>query len=145
LIQTPQNTIILNDCIWKSVAVESRKWRFSYVWMFHSWERIPRDVATIIKSALPHYHIYTSSQDTYKALGSEIKPFDAEEAMATPMHWAINVIRAGGVTVTPFLAKMMAPPLGPSGGHDQHRCPSDRKKQECNSRNDDQISMRLRI
>jgi hypothetical protein len=97
--------------IWESAAVESRKWRFSYVWMFHAIDdQIPKHVFAIIKSALPHYHIYTSSQDTYKALASEIKPFDTEEAMATPMHWAINVIRAGGVTVTPFLARMMAPP-----------------------------------
>jgi hypothetical protein len=110
IIQDEPHQYYRSARIWKSTAVESRKWRFSYVWMFHAAEQIPKDVFAIIKSALPHYHLYTSSQETYKALASEIKPFDAEEAMATPMHWAINVIRAGGVTVTPFLAKMMAPP-----------------------------------
>jgi hypothetical protein len=78
--------------------------------MFHAWEQIPRDVASIIQAAGPHYHLYTSSKATYRALAEEIKPFDIEEAMSTPRHWAINVIRAGGVTVIPFLAKMALPP-----------------------------------
>lgn len=96
--------------IWKSSAVESRKWRFSYCWMFHAWEQIPRNVAAIIQAAGPHYHLYTSSKATYRALAEEIAPFEIEEAMKTPMHWAINVIRSGGVAVNPFLAKMAAPP-----------------------------------
>ncbi len=58
----------------------------------------------------PHYHLYTSSKATYKALAEEIKPFEIEEAMKTPRWWAINVIRAGGVVVEPFLAKMTSPP-----------------------------------
>lgn len=95
---------------WHSAAVESRKWRFCYVWMFHAWEQLPRDVAAIIQAAGPHYHLYTSSKATYRALAEEIRPFEVEEAMATPRHWAINVIRAGGVTVKPFLAKMTPPP-----------------------------------
>lgn len=96
--------------IWRSAAVESRKWRFSYVWMFHAWEQIPRDVAAIIQAAGPHYHLYTSSKATYKALAEEIKPFEVEEAMRTPRWWAINIIKAGGVVVEPFLAKMTPPP-----------------------------------
>jgi hypothetical protein len=102
--------LIRSTRTWRAAAVESRKWRFSYVWMFHVFEQIPRETATIIKAALPHYHVYTSSKETYKALAEEIRPFEVDEAMATPMHLCINVIRAGGVTVTPFLAKMMAPP-----------------------------------
>lgn len=95
---------------WKAAAVESRKWRFAYVWMFHSWEQIPRSVGEIIKSAGAHYHLYTTSKTTYRELGEEIKPFDIEEAMKTPRHWAINVIRANGVTVEPFIAHMTPPP-----------------------------------
>lgn len=96
--------------IWKSAAVESRKWRFAYVWMFHSWEQIPRSVAMIIQDAGAQYHLYTSSKATYRALAEEIKPFELEEAMKTPTHWAINVIKAGGTTATPFLAHMSPPP-----------------------------------
>jgi hypothetical protein len=96
--------------IWRSAAVESRKWGFSYVWMFHAWEQLPREVGTIIQAALPHYHIYSSSKGTYRALAEEIKPFSIEEAMETPRYWALNIIRVGGRTVSPFLAKMAPPP-----------------------------------
>lgn len=95
---------------WRSAVVESRKWRFSYCWMFHSWEQIPRGLGEIIKAAGPHYHLYTSSKGTYKELAEEIAPFSIEEAMQTKRHWAINIIRTGGVTVAPFLAQMAAPP-----------------------------------
>jgi hypothetical protein len=102
--------IIRGSRIWRSAAVESRKWRFCYVWMFHAWEQIPRDLAAIIQASGPHYHIYRTSKTTYRSLAEEIKPFDIEEAMETPLYYAINVIRAGGTTITPFLAKMLAPP-----------------------------------
>lgn len=95
---------------WKSIAVESRKWRFAYTWMFHSTEQLPRELVKIIKSASPHYHLYTSSKETYKEFMEEISPFTLEEAMKTPYFSAINVIRADGKTVTPFLARMTPPP-----------------------------------
>ncbi|WP_282198439.1 ATP-binding protein [Collibacillus ludicampi] len=95
---------------WKSMVVESRKWRLGLTWLFHSWEQIPRDLAEIIKSAGPHYHIYTSSKKTYRDLAEEIAPFTVEEALKTPRFHAINIIRSGGVTVTPFMAKMTPPP-----------------------------------
>lgn len=95
---------------WKNLAVISRKYRVSFNWLFHSWEQIPKDLAVIIKSALPHYHIYTSSQETYKALAKEIAPFTIEEGLATPFFWAINVIRDSSGTVAPFLAHMIPPP-----------------------------------
>lgn len=110
IIQDEPHQYLRSARTWKAAAVESRKWRFSYVWMFHAWEQLPRDVAAIIRAAGPHYHIYTSSKATYQALAEEIKPFEVEEAMRTPRHWAINVIRAGGITVTPFLARMAPPP-----------------------------------
>jgi len=96
--------------LWRAASVESRKWRLGYVWMFHSWEQIPRDLAEIIKAAGPHYHLYTSSQKTYRDLSFEISPFSIEEALATPRFHAINIIRAGGISVSPFMAKMLAPP-----------------------------------
>lgn len=95
---------------WKSMVVESRKWRLGLVWLFHSWEQIPKDLAEIIKSAGVHYHLYTSSKKTYKDLAEEIAPFTLEEALKTPRYSAINVLRSSGVTITPFMAKMTAPP-----------------------------------
>jgi hypothetical protein len=95
---------------WKAAAVESRKWRVGYVWMFHSWEQIPRDLSEIIKAAGPHYHLYPSSKKTFKDLAEEIAPFTVEDALKMPSHHAINVIRASGEVVKPFIAKMAAPP-----------------------------------
>lgn len=115
IIQDEPHQYMKSYRTWRSVAVESRKWRFCYVWMFHAWEQIPRDLANIIRSANPHYHIYTSSEATYRALAEEIKPFDIQEALNTPRHYAINVIRAEGKTLTPFIAKMLPPPSKTKG------------------------------
>lgn len=95
---------------WRSVAVESRKWRFAYCWMFHSWEQLPADLAEIIRSAGPHYHLYRASPRTFQALKLEIAPWTAEEAVRIPRFHALNIIQAGGQTVPPFLAKMALPP-----------------------------------
>lgn len=110
VVQDEPHQYLRSARIWRSAAVESRKWRFGYTWMFHAWEQIPRDLAAIIQASGPHYHIYRTSKATYKSLEEEIKPFEIEEAMETPLYYAINVIRAGGRTVTPFLAKMLKPP-----------------------------------
>lgn len=96
--------------VWKSAAVESRKWRVGYVWMFHSWEQIPRQLAEIIKAAGPHYHLYRSSKHTYRELQEELYPYSVEDCLKTPMYHAINIIQAGGITQKPFMAQMAAPP-----------------------------------
>lgn len=96
---------------WKSAAVESRKWRVGYVWMFHSWEQIPRDLSEIIKSAGPHYHLYSCSKKTFSDLAEEIAPFTAEDGLRLKKYHAINVIRAGSDgLIKPVLAEMSAPP-----------------------------------
>lgn len=95
---------------WERMAVESRKWRVGLVWMFHSFEQIPRSLAHRIKDAGCHYHLYTSSKRTYMELAEEIAPFSVEEALRTPKHWAITVLRAGAEPVQPFLLKMDPPP-----------------------------------
>ncbi|MYL45077.1 ATP-binding protein [Virgibacillus halodenitrificans] len=95
---------------WKSAAVESRKWRVGYVWMFHSWEQIPRDLAEIIKAAGPHYHLYPSSKKTFSDLKEEIAPFTVEEALKLKRYHAINIIRAGETVNNPVIAKMQKPP-----------------------------------
>lgn len=96
---------------WKSATVESRKWRVGYVWMFHSWEQIPRDLGEIIKSAGPHYHLYSASKKTFQDLSEEIAPFNVEDGLKLKKYHAINVIRSGndGI-IKPVIAKMAPPP-----------------------------------
>ncbi|MUK89172.1 ATP-binding protein [Ornithinibacillus sp. L9] len=96
---------------WKSAAVESRKWRVGYVWMFHSWEQIPRDLAEIIKSAGPHYHLYSCSKKTFSDLSEEISPLTIDDGLKLKKYHAINVIRAGSNgLIKPVIAKMSPPP-----------------------------------
>lgn len=96
---------------WRSAVVESRKWRVGYVWMFHSFAQLPKDLIEIIKSANPHYHIYSTSKETYKHLAEEISPITVEEALKIKKHHAINLIRSGeSVVNTPVIAKMSPPP-----------------------------------
>lgn len=95
---------------WERMAVESRKWRVGLVWMFHSFEQIPRSLAHRIKDAGCHYHLYTSSKRTYAELAEEIAPFSIEEAIKTPKHWAITVLRSGAEAVEPFMLEMDPPP-----------------------------------
>jgi len=95
---------------WKSAAVESRKWRVGYVWMFHSWEQIPNDLAEIIRSAGPHYHIYRASKRTFNELREELAPFAVEDYVKMPKYHALNVLRVGNEQHTVFMAQMLAPP-----------------------------------
>jgi hypothetical protein len=95
---------------WKAAAVESRKWRLGYVWLFHSWEQIPRDLAEIIKAAGPHYSIYNSSKKTFKDLAEEIAPYTIEDGLKLKRWYAINVLRAGTEIQKPFICKMAPPP-----------------------------------
>ena len=95
---------------WKAAAVESRKWRLGYVWLFHSWEQIPRDLAEIIKAAGPHYTIYNSSKKTFKDLAEEIQPYTIEDGIKLKRYHAINVLRAGIDIQNPFIARMAPPP-----------------------------------
>lgn len=95
---------------WKAAAVESRKWRLGYVWLFHSWEQIPKDLAEIIKAAGPHYTIYNSSKKTFKDLAEEIMPYKIEDGLKLKRWYAINVLRAGNEIQKPFICKMAPPP-----------------------------------
>jgi hypothetical protein len=96
--------------IWESNAVEARKWKIGYFWTFHYWEQIPAQLQKAIRNALPHYHLYPSSKLTFKSLEEEIKPFTIEDALKLKRFHAINIIRAGGENVTPFIAEMALPP-----------------------------------
>lgn len=95
---------------WERMVVETRKWRLGLVWLFHDWHQLPQGLQRAIKSAGPHYHLYTSSKATYRDLAEEIEPFTLEDALQTPRYWAINSIQTAGRTLPPFLAEMAAPP-----------------------------------
>lgn len=95
---------------WKAAAVESRKWRVGYVWLFHSWEQIPKDLAEIVKSAGPHYTLYASSKKTFKDLAEEIAPYTVEDGIKLKKYHAINVLQSDDGMQRPFIAKMAAPP-----------------------------------
>ncbi|WP_242317089.1 ATP-binding protein [Bacillus cereus group sp. BfR-BA-01489] len=96
--------------VWESAAVESRKWRVGYVWLFHEWKQVDFKLRDIIKSALPHYHIYSSSKKIFEDLLDELKPFTIDDLLKIKRHHAVNVIRSGGEYIKPFLAHMAPPP-----------------------------------
>lgn len=96
--------------LWESMAVESRKWRVSFTWLFHYWEQIPKQARTAIKNALPHYTLYPTSKETWKAFAEEVAPFDLSECMALERYHAINILRVDGGNLKPFICSMAAPP-----------------------------------
>jgi len=96
--------------LWTAAAVESRKFRVKYCWLFHSWEQIPSELAEIILSAGPHFHIYRSSEKTYRSLKHFLEPYSLEDVTKMPLYHAINIIRANLETTRPFMAKMLLPP-----------------------------------
>lgn len=97
--------------VWKSAMVESRKWRVGYCLLFHSFEQIPSDLREIIKSAGPHYHLYSCSKKTFSDLAEEIAPFTVEDGLRLKKFHAISVIRAGSTgLISPVIAKMEPPP-----------------------------------
>jgi hypothetical protein len=96
--------------LWKNVAVESRKYRLAYTWLFHSWEQIPNSLGQIIKDAGPHYIIYSSSKGTYRGLLEEISPYTVEDGLNTKKYHAICALRFGDQRITPFVANMTPPP-----------------------------------
>jgi hypothetical protein len=96
--------------IWEDAVVESRKWRVCYFWTFHYFDQLPAKLQKAIKNALPHYHLYPTSTETFKSLLQEIRPFVLDDALKLKRWHAINVIRSGGENATPFIAHMAAPP-----------------------------------
>lgn len=96
--------------IWEAATVESRKWRVKYFWTFHYWEQITPQLQKAIKAALPHYHLYSSSRDTFKSLSDAMYPFTIEDGMKLKRFHAINILRVNGEYATPFIAKMALPP-----------------------------------
>lgn len=96
--------------LWESMAVESRKWRVGLVWLFHYWEQLPNKLQKAIRNALPHYHIYPTSKQTFFDLKEEIYPFEITDCLNLKRFHAINVLRTNGGYTKPFIAKMTRPP-----------------------------------
>lgn len=96
--------------IWEDAVVESRKWRVCYFWTFHYWDQIPKKLQSAIRNALPHYHLYPTTAQTFESLKHEIYPFTVQDALKVKRWHAINIIRTGGENAVPFIAKMAAPP-----------------------------------
>lgn len=96
--------------LWKNVAVESRKYKVAYHWLFHSFEQIPKGLSGIIMDAGPHFYIYPSSKKTYVELREEISPFTAEDGLSTKRYHAICALKVGDDRLTPFMAQMTPPP-----------------------------------
>nr|WP_274388585.1 ATP-binding protein [Brevibacillus agri] len=91
---------------WKAAAVESRKWRYAYAWLFHSWEQIPSDLAEIIRSAGPHYTVFRASKKTFRELAEELAPFTVEDYVRMPRYHALNVLRVGEAQHAVVMARM---------------------------------------
>lgn len=106
VIQDEPHQFLKGSRTWKTVAVESRKWRFSYWWLFHYFHQLPVDVRSAIQAAGAHYHIYRSEKGTVKALAEEIAPFTVEDVLKLERGQAVNVIRTEGGTTKPFVARM---------------------------------------
>ncbi|MFC5773670.1 ATP-binding protein [Ectobacillus antri] len=96
--------------LWESMAVESRKWRVGFVWLFHYWEQLPKQAQSAVKNALPHYHLYPTSKETWLKFKEEIAPFDLTDCINLKRFHAINILRTNGESTKPFIAHMAAPP-----------------------------------
>jgi len=95
--------------IWQSAAVESRKWRIGYTWVFHSFEQVDKKLREIIKDSGPHYTLFKSSKKTFEELKHEILPFTVEHGLKLERHHAINIINADNRVIQPFICKMQNP------------------------------------
>jgi hypothetical protein len=95
---------------WMRLAVESRKWRVGFVWLFHEWSQLDRNLRRIIKSALPHYHIYPTSKEIWGDMIDIVYPFKLDDCLKLKRFHAINALRIGGDPITPFIAHMAPPP-----------------------------------
>jgi len=105
--------------LWRGAAVESRKFRVKYAWMFHSFEQIPNALAEIVLAAGPHFHVYRSSAKTFQALRHYLEPYGVEDITKMPRFQAINILRANGETTRPFMARMAPPPSARLGKEDK--------------------------
>lgn len=96
--------------LWKKLVVQSRKWRFGLCFMFHAFEQLDRTLIKTIKAALPHWHVYSSSADTFDVIKREIAPFTTDDGMKLQRYHTINVMRVRGEYQPPFIARMTEPP-----------------------------------
>lgn len=99
--------------VWEDLCVEARKYRVKFVFLFHSWmqlEKKSKEFVRALKGALPHYIIYSTSQDELMAMKDIIAPYTVEEAAKVKTHHAIIKLRAGNQYLEPFIGRMIKPP-----------------------------------
>lgn len=96
--------------LWENMAVEARKWRVAFVWLFHFWEQLPKQARLSIINAGSNYHIYPTSKETFKHFSDELKPYTLEDCLQLKRHHAFNLIQTHGETTKPFILKMQSPP-----------------------------------
>jgi hypothetical protein len=112
ILDEPQQYLSGSANHFEQMFTESRKWRLKLFFLFHSWVQLKqsdKDLARLLKSALCHWHIYSTSEEELKEMKAYIKPYDIDEALAVKKHWAINHLRIGGDYCT-FIARMLPPP-----------------------------------
>ena len=95
--------------IWKSAAVESRKYRVGYNFILHSYDQLDRKLIDIIEAAGPSYCLFRSSQKTFRTLEKKIAPFTIDDGMKLERFHAINIINADNRVVEPFICHMNNP------------------------------------
>lgn len=113
ILDEPQQYLSGSANHFAQMFTESRKWRLKLVFLFHSWAQLKekdKDLARILRSALCHWHIYSTSEEELKDMKTYIKPYSIDEALAIKRHWAINHMRVNGDYHT-FITKMIPPPV----------------------------------
>jgi hypothetical protein len=112
ILDEPQQYLEGSATHFSEMFTESRKWRLKMMFLFHSWVQLKttdKDLARLLKAALCHWHIYSTSEEELKEMKAYIRPYTVEEALGVKRHWAINHIRVDGDYYT-FTSRMMPPP-----------------------------------
>ena len=80
------------NSIWSQMAAELPKYRVGIHFYLHSLisEQIPSEVKKVIRGADPHYSLFITDKDEFKALADEFAPIDLEEFMVMPQFDSLN-------------------------------------------------------
>jgi hypothetical protein len=80
--------------IWENAVVEARKYRVSYVFLFHEWLQLDYKLRHIVKSANPHISIFAgTSKHIWNDFKEDVYPLDVDDVLRLPLHHAVNVIQ----------------------------------------------------
>lgn len=88
--------------VWENAVVEARKYRISYVFLFHEWLQLDYKLRHIVKSANPHVTIFAGTgKHIWNDFKEEISPLEVDDVLKLPLRRAVNVIqtRAGSASM----------------------------------------------